>query len=923
MPELPEGTITFLFTDIEGSTIRWERFPDIMRETLARHDALLRVIMDEHRGIVFKTVGDAFYVAFASAGEALSAAVAAQQALVAEPWHEKIQPLRVRMALHTGEAEQRGHDYFGQVLNRVARILSTGHGGQVLLSQTTLDLVHGELAESVTFRDLGRHRLKDIQYPVQIFQLIIADLPEHFSPLKSLDLRPHNLPAQLANCVGREIELSAVSKLLLGQAPRMLTLIGPGGIGKTRFGLYVATSVIETFPDGIWFVELATIRDVDAIIPAIFQAMGIYEKTQQLSMDQLKERLDGRTLLFLDSVEQVSGAEVFISDLLQACPRLKLLVTSRGALQLSQEYVYQILPLALPEVRRTLTPEALLAYGAVALFVQQAQIAKPAFTLNRSNTSTIMKICKRLDGLPLAIELAAARIKILSLQTMLKRLDHQLQLLAGSEKQQTHHQQTLRGTIAWSYNLLSVDEKALLSQLAIFRSGCTFEAIEAICTAVAVIDTDLLDLLRSLLDKSLLRQQEGESGEPRFRIMYIIREYALEQLRKHDETDELKQRHADYYLTLVEQVAPTLTGVEQKSALAMLEEEQENVQGALSWFLEEGALTGAFRMVDALWRFWWMHGHINEGLRWLDMLLSADQVDAVAPMLHSRVLVIASRLASSQNDYEQAALFAEQALVLSEAAGDKRSLSSVYTTLAEVSFHKGAYVQATELLEKSLVIQRALGERRDTASLLNNLGNVALQQGDLARATSLQEESLQLFRSVKDQWAIATVLNSLGEVERRKGNHKQAAILYKEALKLCRSLEYTEGSAAALVSLGDIARYQGDHEHASTLYKESLSLFREMKSRVGITICLQGLAEVAYIQEQLELATRLFAQAEVTAYGIGTSVLQYEQDTHNATLDQLRIMLDRDSFEGFWTTGQSMTLEQVTLEVLNEAVDQP
>jgi len=493
---------------------------------------------------------------------------------------------------------------------------------------------------------------------------------------------------------------------------------------------------------------------------------------------------------------------------------------------------------------------------------------------------------------------------------MLKRLTSHMQFFAKNESHQT-----LYKTIEWSYSLLKLDERNILNQLVIFRSSCTLEAIETICTIPEY--TDIFDVLKILIDKSLMRQVSGGNGETRFRLPYIIREYIVGKLEKR-EIEDVQQRHAIYYLEVVEKMAPALTGLEQKEALALLEEEQENIQTALAWCIEQGEFTAACRFVEAVWRFWWMHGCIQEGRKWLDVLLISASEALVSPLLHSRCLVIASRLASNQNDYEQAARFAEQALTLSQLSGDQPALSAAYTTQAEVAFHKGDYEGAILALEKSLAIQRQLGNRRNTASLLNNLGNVVLQQGDLVRSAALQEESLRLFRAVKDQWAIATALNSLGEVERRRGNTKQAKILYEEGLKLCRLLKYTEGVALALVSLGDIARSQENYTHAAALYKESLALFSEIENRIGITVCLQGLAEIAYSQEKLAFATRLFAQAEVTAYALETAVLQYERDTHNLTLDQLRSSLGQDSFEGFWTIGQMATLEQIMLEVLDD-----
>ena len=391
--------------------------------------------------------------------------------------------------------------------------------------------------------------------------------------------------------------------------------------------------------------------------------------------------------------------------------------------------------------------------------------------------------------------------------------------------------------------------------MTVFKSGCTFEAIESVALATDLLHGDLLTTLKSLVDKSFVRQQEGEQGEPRFRILYIIHAYVVGQRDNASELEKINRCHATYYLTLAEEIAPLLTSIEQKSSLARLEEEHENLQAALAWYTGTGQIEAGLRLAEALGRFWWMHGHITKGRQWLTDLLTSEQAASVSFSLHARTLVLASRMASSQNDYTLARQLADQALATSLASADPQSTSVVYTAQAEVAFHRGDYDQARTFLEQSLSIQRTLHNDRGMASVLNNLGNVALQQEHFAQAASFQEQSLRLFRQVGDAWAISTVLISLGEVERRRGNYPHSVILYEESLHLCRKLGYTEGKATSLVSLGDLARYQGEHSQASSLYQESLQCFREVGDKVGITVCLESLAEVAYQRDQLEQAT--------------------------------------------------------------------
>ena len=471
MADLPTGTVTFLFTDVEGSTKLWERYPEAMRASMARHDEVLLGVMESSGGFVFKTVGDAFCVAFPSAPHALEAALAAQRALLSEG-QEKTGPLRVRMALHTGSADERGGDYFGPPVNRVARLLSAGHGGQILLSSATKELVRDALPEGASLSDLGERRLKDLFRPERVFQLIAPELPTSYPPLKSLDARTNNLPAQPTPLVGRESELGEVRDLLRTEGVRLLTLTGPGGIGKTRLGLQVAAELLDKFEDGVFFVALATITDPALVASAIAEPLGVVEAGDQPLEEGLKDFLRSKELLLLlDNFEQVLGGAPLVGELLSACPKLNVLATSRSVLRVYGEQEYPVPPLELPRPGRLPPIDRLSQYEAVRLFIERAKAASPNFSVTDENAPAVAEICMRLDGLPLAIELAAARIKLLTPGAMLERLGSRLKLLGGGSRDLPERQRTLRGTIEWSHALLEEGERMLFARLAVFSGA--------------------------------------------------------------------------------------------------------------------------------------------------------------------------------------------------------------------------------------------------------------------------------------------------------------------------------------------------------------------------------------------------------------------------------------------------------------------
>jgi predicted ATPase/class 3 adenylate cyclase len=918
MSDLPTGTVTFLFTDIEGSTKLWEKSPRGMQIALTRHDAILWEVIEEHGGSVFKTVGDAFCAVFPTALGALESALAAQRDLFSEAWGEEIGTLRARMALHTGTTHERDGDYFGPPVNRVARLLSAGHGGQVLLSSSTQELVRDHLPAQTHLRDLGERRLKDLSRPERIFQLTAPDLPFEFPPLKTLETHTNNLPLQATPLIGREREVDAVCGLLRSPETRLLTLLGPGGTGKTRVGLQVAAELVDDFEDGVFFVPIAAITDPTLVAPTIARVLGLSVSGAQPPEELLEGYLrDRQTLLLLDNLEQVLEAAPVVDGLLSTAAGLKILATSRTPLGLYGEYEFPIPPLSLPDPESLPPLENLTEYEAVRLFVERARAVRPDFSLAEDNGPAVVEICERLDGLPLAIELAAARIKVLPPQVLLDRLGNRLKILTGGARNLPERQRTLRNAIEWSYGLLDEGEKMLFGRLGVFSSGATLGAMEAVCDAEGDLPTDVFEGTSSLLDKSLLRQEEGAGGEPRFVMLETIQEFANAKLEGSGEAEAVRRAHTEYFLALAEEAEPMLWGAEDAAWLDRLEQEHDNMRAALSWAIEheEGEL--ALRVVGALWRFWYMEGYYGEGRRWLEAALGKDWGAAEA---RARALEGVGWLASGQGDLDRAQAAAKEGLKLSTEAG----LGDVVTAdlknvLGEaVARQRGDYEWAAELLTESLALHRKAGDIRGVAWSLGNLANVSSARGNYEQAKELYEEGLALSRELDGAELLGAFLINLGYESLLEGEPERATELNEEAAKLYRKRGLRDGLQHALANLGWATLIRGDYERAETLHKQSLRVSQDLGDKLIASESLEGLACTAGAQGEAERSSILFGAAEGLREAEGYQQAPRDHSLREPYLAAVRSLVDEAAWAAAQEKGRSMEFEDAVVYALQK-----
>jgi predicted ATPase/DNA-binding CsgD family transcriptional regulator/Tfp pilus assembly protein PilF len=732
------------------------------------------------------------------------------------------------------------------------------------------------------------------------------------------------LPAPLTPLVGREREIAAICALIWRPEVRLVTLTGTGGVGKTRLALGVTAAASSAFADGICFLALAPLIDPELVLSTIAQALGVLEQGSRPLLDRLQDHLrEKQLLLLLDNFEQVVSAAPVVAEVLMAAPHLHVLVTSRTALHLSGEHEFVVPPLSLPDLLNLPPPDHLLQYGAIHLFVARAQAVQSAFAMTGENAHAIVAICQQVDGLPLAIELAAGRSKLFSPQALLLRLRNRLKLLVGGAQDLPLRQQTLRGTIAWSYDLLDQDEKTLFRRLAVFVGGCTFEAAEAICTAHADLEIDVLDAVAGLVDKSLLRQEAQADGEPRLLMLETIREYALERLAASGEAEVVQQQHVTFFLQLSEEAEPKLRGAEQAPWRKRLEVEQDNLRAALRWTLESQKAQMGLQVAGALLAFWRACNQDHEGRSWCEQVLAQPGAKAQTAA-RAKALLAAGTMTMFQGDLPEAHRLLEESIAIGREVGaaGKRNLAHALTVLARVALLQDNLDAARELAEESVRLFQEVGEAWGTALALNFLGTAILELDDPVAAYPLLEESAALFR-VGDKQRLAMPLNALGLVALRQGDDARARAYFEEALSVARETGDEQYLAEALAHLGTVALRVGDSRQAVALYQQSLALIWARGYREYIAEDLAGLAAVASLLGQQERAARLFGAVEALREVSGIRLLPLLRADYDRAVEGIRAHLDEATFAAAWAKGRAMLLEQAIEEALATQDESP
>jgi predicted ATPase/class 3 adenylate cyclase len=892
MSDYPTGTVTFLFTDIEGSTKLSQQYPESMPALLARHNEILNQAVENHNGFIFQVVGDSYAVSFHNANEALNAALQAQRNLHHENWNPA--PIKVRMGIHAGAAQvqidNKENKYSGYATIALSqRIMSAGHGGQILISSATENLLRGQLPKDVTLRDMGEKNLKDIFLPERIYQLNVPDLPSDFAPLNTYGKIRNNLPPQLTTFIGRETEVGQIKKRL--EKNHLVTLTGSGGIGKTRLSIQVASELLADYPIGVWLVELAPLT-VPALIPqSVCAALGVTPEGNTSALDALIDYLRAKKiLLVVDNCEHLIDACAQLCDaLLHACDDLRIITSSREALGIEGESSYRVPSLTLPDPKSGL--HIIEGSEAVKLFMERATTILPEFEMTEANAPIIAQICQRLDGIALAIELAASRVKMLKVEEITARLDDRFRLLTGGSRTALPRQQTLRAMIDWSYDLLPENERLLLRRLAIFAGSWSLELAEQVCSDDKVDPYEILDMLGKLVDKSLVAVMEGKI-ETRYRMLETVRQYAREKLFESGEGEKVRNVYLKAFIELAEKAEPEIRSFNQLVWLDRLDAEVDNLHTALEWSQERDN-ESFLRLASALWRFWSVRGQIAD-LDWLPQALSATQ--NMQTVLRARALGRAAVVSTSSGDLSNSQLgseFAQEAVTLSRVVDDKVSL--VIALIAQ-NYLETEHSQRLALLDEALILARGIGDQWLAAFVLRARADLFAEQNDLASAQSVYEEALKEARGSGDRRVVSSISGCLGDIFLFQGNALRAEKTYWEVLAGYQEMKDYVSIRFLRRSILDAKIFQEDYVSAKEMIAEDFRLVQPgNKASIALTFFYLATTELAegnvflaieQMEEGLTLAKQTTEQYIIVRITLGLGeALRRKQDLTQAKIN--------------------------------------
>lgn len=941
----PPTTLTFLFTDIEGSTRLWERQPEAMRVAIQRHDEILCQAIEGHGGRIFRTIGDAFCASFSAAPAAIAAATEAQRSLYAERWDLE-SPIRIRIALHTGEAEENRGDYLGASLNHIGRLLPACHGGQVLLTLITEELVKDSLPAGVSLRDLEMHRFRDLIHPEHVFQLIIDGLPSDFPPLKSLDVYPNNLPVQLTSFVGREHELSEIKNLLTDQ--RLLTLTGPGGTGKTRIAIQAAAELMDSFPDGAWFIELAPLSRPDLILQGIAKILNIREEPNRLLKDILIDVLrQKKLLLILDNCEHLIEACAFLTnELLHACPEIKILTSSREMLGISGEIVMRVPSLSFPELKPSSSLEEIARSEAVQLFVERATALQPSFSLTPQNAAPVAQIVQRLDGIPLAIELAAARVRLLTPEQIDARLDDRFRLLTGGSRTALPRQQTLEALFDWSYDLLSAEERVFFSYLSVFSGGWSLEAAEALCMGSGeeeLGDFDVLDLLGQLVNKSLV-VADRQGPEARYRMLETTRQYAQKKLVESGKAMEIRRRHMLYYARL-----PRASWSEvSKDGFRWfmdrenwLRAELDNIRSAQEWALDHD-LDTALLFVGGFLLIWGVIGLAREMRNYVEAVLKRveglpeyqGELSPERKKLLAYAWLAHAALSENLGQNLDALQSSKMAVEYARSTEDFFVQSISLTILAESAGLTGDVDLAYASGQESIAIARRAGSQWGIAmTLVSTAAYALIPIGDIERARIYTEEGTRYFKELNDPWgnALSQMVSGINSVQ--SGDYTAARQSFVKSLASYQALGDIYFTNVSRSGLADVARLERQYEQSIALYRDTIEIWRALGNLGAMARCLECIAFIyrAKAEERppedrlssLSCAAQLLGAAEAIRKENRTPMNPIEQAEYDREMAALRSLAGQKqdtlaSYEEAWSIGRRIQSVDAVISYLKE-----